>query len=144
MDLGTKQSSPGALAPAQTSEGKDRITYPGLSIYGEAAQKVLDENECDVGETYTAPITFRVRSIRIGDKPEDISLEYDVLDIGETKHVGGKEEEGEENKNEEGTPAEEAGETDEEEKAEEKALGYKRPKANKSKETPDTSAKSLY
>jgi len=122
MDLGTKLPKSGEpLSPS--AEPKERISYPSFNLNHDVAKKFSEENDCDLGDEYTANITFRVSLLRKDEYGHSIGLEVKSIDDVEEQNA---------------KDDEDAKKADE---AEEKTLGYKRTTAKH--ETPDMSAKSL-
>jgi hypothetical protein len=128
MDLGYKDTLGIPSSPSGAGEkDKPKITYPELTIRNQPAKDQLADYECEPGEEYTATVRLRAVSVTKNDGNslyDGTSVRYDVLSMDDFKHAEGKEEE-----------------PDDEDKAEEKALGYKRPKSVK--EAPSTDAKEL-
>jgi len=130
MELGTKSDLSG---PLSVTEDKPKIHYPSFTLNGDKREEFLKAcpDAKEVGYELTVPVKLRV-SGNTDDKYSK-SLSLDVIHLDDSKI--------EDTDEEEGSPEEEASETPEEEAeeqgaagdedAEEKVLGYKRPKAEK-------------
>lgn len=118
MDLGVKDKDLASVSPVKAD--KEKVHYPSFDVRDEKADDIREEHECKVGTPFEAKIKGQV----VGDSKDKFSnrvtFELQSMDI---TSYGGKE-------------------SKDEDAGEEKTLGYKRPKTEK--ETPDTSAKSMY
>jgi hypothetical protein len=119
MDLGVEQTTgPSAVSE---SEKKTKVVYPDFTLRDKVAKDQLSENECELGEEYTATVRLRTSALRQDEYGQSVSFE--VLSMDDFQHADGEEDD------------------EEKESAEEKAIGYKRPKSDK--ETPSLEAKDL-
>ena len=122
---------PGAIAATPKDQKEPKITYPDFSLSDKSAVEFSKDHEPTLGQEYAATVRLRVTSLT-ADKYGS-RVQFEVLELDDVA------EEGEETE-EDTKKAAEASET-EDDKNEEKVLGFKRKKV--AKEAPDISAKSL-
>jgi len=117
MDLGREINHDiGALATAQ--KPKQKASYPSFQLSDEVAEKFSSEYDCEVGDELTATVKLRVSGIRKDEYGHGIT--FDVVSIDDVSEKPDADDEG-----------------GDEDDAEEKTLGYKRPEGKH--ETPDLS-----
>ena len=145
MKLGVKTPENGALSIAGPVDKPHKESFPSLSAYGEHAELLKGElPDITVGDTVTGTVTLKVTSV------SETGLNFDVVSLDDIS-AGEGEPDGDEEEGEGKGDGDEAPEKDEDvppsdpeedDGAEEKVLGYKRPSKSKGP-TPPMSAKFL-
>lgn len=146
MDLGTKAKDSG---PGQSASPEiPKTSYPSFSLNDDIAKSFLAENPATLGDTITATVTMKVTSLTQDQYGSRVG--FDVTNIDNVSSGAGDEDEdeipGALPGDKPATPkAEDAlNEETPEDAAEQKVLGYKRPKkAAPAKEVPPFAAKDL-
>lgn len=138
MNLGQKGKD--LSGPVSISDSKNKVSYPSFTLRDDVAKDFLASYDCKIGDELTATIKLKVSGLR--QDQFGSSVEFEALDLDNITKKGKKVEGKDAAADDESKTPAPANTVDED--AEEKILGYKRPAKNPVKETPDTSAESMY